>query len=239
MPEIPDFDRPAPDTAAQTSGRSRRSGLERIPVFDAADSVDLQVEILKETYDELEKIIRDNEWELEEGLRTVMLTGLGYLDAKQRLDKINASAVNGDGQAAKHMEDMLKDLAAYHSMYSVMKFKAFKLYKINQVLEFNVSGLRATESMWEGWAERMRRDHAELQAEVLRLRSMLSEFQVDTGEDTVSIPVVEQEQEEIAIAYEGGLNLADLYSSPEFDLPEETPPDRTFWQRLRGLFSGR
>ena len=201
MPEIPEFDRPVSDSAAQSSGRSRRSGLERIPVFDAADSVDVQVEVLEETYEELEKIILENEWELEEGLRTVMLTGLGYLDAKQRLDKINVAAVNGDGQAAKHMEDMLKDLAAYHSMYSVMKFKAFKLYKINQVLEFNVSGLRATESMWEGWAERMRRDHAELQAEVLRLRSMLSEFQLGRTEDTASLPLVAQEQEQETDCY--------------------------------------
>jgi hypothetical protein len=68
-------------------------------------------------------------------------------------------------------------------MYAVMKFKAFKMYKLNQTLEFNVAGLRATERMWEEWAERMRREQTELRTELLRLRSVMSEFDVRTRTD--------------------------------------------------------
>jgi len=157
-----------------------RHGLELVPEFDRAESVTVQIEILKESYDKLKDVIVANEWEQEEGLRTVLLNGLGYLESDLQVKRINEAAFAANqAEAAKRMDTLVKDLAAYHSMYSVMKYKAFKYYKVNQVLEFNISGLRATERMWEGWAERTRRQQAELQAENLRLRALMSEFKLD------------------------------------------------------------
>jgi len=157
-----------------------RHGLEPVPEFDRAESVTVQIEILKESYDKLKDVIVANEWEQEEGLRTVLLNGLGYLESDLQVKGINEAAFAANqAEAAKRMDTLVKDLAAYHSMYSVMKYKAFKYYKVNQVLEFNISGLRATERMWEGWAERTRRQQAELQAENLRLRALMSEFKLD------------------------------------------------------------
>jgi hypothetical protein len=141
--------------------------------------VAVQVEVLLEDYDELQRVILDNEWEPDQGMRTVLLAGLGFLDARERLDKLNRSAVTGNIDTHEKIEALVNDLARYHQQYSVMKFKAFKLYKLNQVMEFNIAGLRETERMWETWAARMRRQHSELQAEVIRLRALMSEFKLD------------------------------------------------------------
>jgi hypothetical protein len=172
------------DSESELTGQTRtprpRPGLEPVPILDAAESVTLQIEILKESYDEMVRVMGENEWDSEEGLRTLLLTGLGYQDARLRLGLIADRNAMGDPSGSEHLDRLVNDLAAYHAMYSVMKFKAFKLYKVNQVLDFNVAGLRATERMWEGWADVMRRRQADLQAEIERLRAQLSEFEIDT-----------------------------------------------------------
>jgi hypothetical protein len=136
---------------------------------------------------------------------------------------------------------MVNELASYHSMYSVLKFKAFKLYKMNQSLDFNNSGLRAQEELWHEWAARMRRDKEELQAEVVRLRSLLSEFMLDWDSAggpplppgltaAVKAPEVDQPQE--APASEKMDGEGDI--SPKSD----TVPDG-FWARLRWLLGAK
>ena len=179
MQDLPDFENLGINSGSPMREYRPRPGLEPIPAFDVATAVTLQIDVLRETYDEIMRVILDNEWEREEGLRIVLLSGLGYLDAKERLEHLSPSSVAGDVESARHLDTLVNDLASYHQQYSVMKFKAFKLYKVNQVLEFNISGLRETERMWEAWAARMRKQHSELQTEVIRLRSLMSEFRLD------------------------------------------------------------
>lgn len=200
MQDFSDFDSSLRDQSSQAQKRNPRSGTEPIPEFDRAVTVMLEIEVLKETYDEILGAIIANEWEREEGLRTVLLSGLGYLDAKLNLDGINRQAIlDGESEAAGRVDSMIKELAAYHSMYSVMKFKAFKLYKTNQALEFNIAGLRETERMWEGWADRMRREHTALQGECIRLRALMSEFKLDWDQPTAGMFDVAPQPEEPAI----------------------------------------
>lgn len=179
MQDLPDFDDLGRESGSQVNRLNRRPGVERIPAFDSASSVTVQIDVMNETYDELRRVIMDNEWEPEEGMRTVLLTGLGFLEARERLGTLNRAASTGNVDTHEQVDALVNDLARYHQQYSVMKFKAFKLYKLNQVMEFNISGLRETERMWETWAARMRRQHSELQTEVIRLRSLMSEFKID------------------------------------------------------------
>jgi hypothetical protein len=180
MPDFADSQSSPPGPAEQTRQPRLRPGLEPVPVFEAAESITVEIEILKESHEELLQVIRENEWDLDEGFRTLLLTGLGYQDAKLRLGQIEDEQAKRDAAGSIHIDLLVNDLATYHSMYSVMKFKAFKLYKVNQVLDFNISGLRATEELWEGWADVMRRQQAALQAELERLRAQLSEFEIDS-----------------------------------------------------------
>ncbi len=234
MPDNPDPENLLHHRDTHPGGRPRRSGVEPIPMLDAADTVTLEIEILRESYNEILQVIEANEWEGPEGLRTVLLTGLGYLDASIKLDTINRT-LDGDPQAAQRIDRMVRDLVSYHSMYSVMKFKAFKLYKLSQTLEFNVAGLRATDRMWEEWADRMRREQAELQAEALRLRALMSEFALDwdrraeretpTGPLPIVMPIMP--------------SLAHTEREDEKAELGEQPADKpSFWSRLRRLLGG-
>jgi hypothetical protein len=161
----------------------RESVIEPVPVLDSASVRTFEVEVLEESYWELESVLRENEWEHDEGLRTVFMTGLGYLLARLRLERLERAEGANVALATEHLNAIINDLATYHSMYSVMKYKAFKLYKLNQVLGFNNSGLRATEEMWQGWANRMRAQQLALQEEIKRLRTLLDENGVSAAAD--------------------------------------------------------
>lgn len=155
-----------------------RPRVESVPVLDAAKQVTVQIDLLHEHYDTLQRLCKANGWKEQEGLLTVLMAGMGYLDANFQVESINQS--EDSAELTRRVNSLVQDLASYHSMYAVMKFKAFKMYKLNQTLEFNVAGLRATERMWEEWAERMRKEQTELKTEVLRLRAVMSEFDVRT-----------------------------------------------------------
>ncbi len=155
-----------------------RPRVEPVPVLDAAEQVTVQIDLLREHYDSIMRICQENGWKEQEGLLTVLMSGLGYLNSTLQVERINRS--EDASELVQRVDSLVQDLASYHSMYAVMKFKAFKMYKLSQTLEFNVAGLRATERMWEEWAERMRKEQAELRTEVLRLRSVMSEFEVTT-----------------------------------------------------------
>ncbi|HEX8218317.1 MAG TPA: hypothetical protein VF914_03785 [Chloroflexia bacterium] len=170
-----------PGDFSSRPARPARPRVEPIPVLDAAEQVTVQIDLLREQYEAIRRLSQANGWKEQEGLLTVLMSGVGYLDATLQVEGINRS--EDEAELTRRVENLVQDLASYHSMYAVMKFKAFKMYKLNQTLEFNVAGLRATERMWEEWAERMRREQAELRTEVLRLRSVMSEFDVRTRTD--------------------------------------------------------
>src|SRR4051794_35053221 len=123
MPDFAEFDSGLPGRSEQKP--RTRPGLEPIPVLDAAGSIAVEIEILKESHEEILRVLRENEWDLEEGLRTLLLTGLGYQDAKLRLGQTEEEGGASGSASAAQIERLANDLAAYHSMYSVMKFKAF------------------------------------------------------------------------------------------------------------------
>jgi len=219
----------------RAKARPFRSVVDPVPVLDAAESVRVEVDILKESYERILDLLQQEELDLDEGLRTVLLSGLGYMDATLQLGGINRAVARGSEQEAQRIEGLVQDLASYHSMYSVLKYKTFKLYKLSQKLELNVAGLRAAEEMWAEWAERMRRERAEMQAEILKLRALISEFNIDVTLPPTSVrhfPPVEPPEvtPEEAIADPEPL----IPDAPDVVEPTFTP-NPTLWQRIKGL----
>src|SRR5436190_13907387 len=106
FPEPPDQQRE--DNSHSGAGKRVR-GLESIPVFDAAESITVEIDILRESFDEILRVIQENEWEPEEGVRTVFLAGLGYQDAKLRLEKLNHAAADGNDDLTKRVDDLAND----------------------------------------------------------------------------------------------------------------------------------
>ncbi|HEX9990649.1 MAG TPA: hypothetical protein VGE45_19495 [Chloroflexia bacterium] len=228
MSDTPDALPPQVGSARRTQGTTH-SAIRPIRLLEGAEAVTFQVDILKESYEEILALIKLNDLEHEEGLRTVLLAGLGYMDAQLRVDKINKAYAAGDPKVTEHIEGLTQDLAAYHSMYSALKYRTFFLYKTSQKLEFNVAGLRASERMWEEWAARIRQEHADLRAEVTRLRAIVSEFRVD-GEPLI-LPVEEPSpnEPERALTVEA-TEVVSLEIAPE---AQDRP---SFWMRLLRLF---
>lgn len=237
MPENTDMPKPVHSDELLQPPPNWRPGLEPIPLFEAARTVKLEVEILEENYRELLALMRTNEWTSDEGLRTVFLAGLGFEMAKWHLDTIGALAHRNDPALLERVDTMVNELASYHSMYSVLKFKSFKLYKLNQVLEFNNSGLRAQEELWHEWAARMRRDKEELQAELIRLRSLLSEFKLDW--DKSGGPPLPPGLNLAAKAQTANLPEQHVIEVPAAVPQAEDPSTLGFWGRLRWLFAPR
>jgi hypothetical protein len=231
MPE--NFDPPAAHHERPMGGAPQRARVaqEPIPMLDGAQTMSVSVEILKEHYDEILHVLETNEWDLDEGVRTVLLTGLGYQNGRLNLQQIEGLADRGQGAAVQRVDDIVRELAAYQSMYSVLKFKAYKLYRLNKVLEFNNSGLRAQEDMWLEWAERMRTENEAMRSEVIRLRALLSEFKLDW--DKAGGPPLPR-------GVQAAIDHVEAPRQDEqvvqvVDEPEVRPG---FWQRLKWLFRG-
>lgn len=207
--------------------KTSRRVVEPIAMLDGAESVHLSIEILRESYDEILEVLRQNELDHEEGLRTVLLNGLGYMDASIRLGRIN-DASRADGKEKDELvQGLVQDLATYHSMYSVLKFKTFKLYKLAQKLEFNVAGLRASDKLWEEWADRMRQEQAQMQAELIRLRALMSEFKADM--DYVPSPLLPPE------APEQSSGETDEETNKPQALDDSSTTTVSLWMRIRRL----
>jgi hypothetical protein len=162
-----------------TGSETAQSAIERVPLLDVASTVTVSVEILKESHDEILAIARESGYSEDEAVLLVLLSGLGYESGRLHLDALNRAANLGTELSPARVEAIVNELAGYHSMYSVLKYKTFKLYKQNQRLEFNNAGLRAQEQMWQEWSDRMRKERESLRDEVLRLKSILSEFSLN------------------------------------------------------------
>lgn len=213
------------------------SSLEPVPLLDAATTVSVHVEILRETLDEIQRVAAASGYDADEAVRIVLLSGLGYEAGRLHLDGLNHAANLGTELSAARVDAMVNELAGYHSMYSVLKYKAFKLYKLNQRLEFNNAGLRAQEEMWNEWAERMRREREALSAEVLRLRSLLSEFTLDwEAAGGPELPRGLLEAAQAQTAQEKQPEVAEQ-EALEFASDEHVPePPPTIWVRVVRFF---
>ena len=140
-------------------------------MFDDVREQIVQIPILEETYQDILQMCLENEWEEEEGLRTVLAYGLGYLQGERELARLNV--VDGADLAAE-LQAKVEELSSYHSMYAVMKFKAFKLQQVARTLEMNVAGLRGELAFYQSAPSLLREQISQLQEENARLRERLA-----------------------------------------------------------------
>ena len=219
------YDRPAP--------KPQRSLADPMPILEGAEPVRVEIDLLKESYDRILELLRQEELDQDEGLRTVLLSGLGYMDASLKLAQINRAVASGDETEAKRIEGLVQDLASYHTMYSVLKYRTFKLYKLSQKLELNVAGLRAAEEMWAEWAERMRAERTQMQAEIIKLRALITEFNIDVELPPSSVRRFEPvETPELQATGE-----PDALNDTISDIDVVDPPSRlSLWVRIRKFF---
>lgn len=140
--------------------------------FKGAETVTLEIKVLKETYNDILAAIERNGWDLEEGLLTLLTLGLGYTQGERLLHA-------GDEERSQLIERLLN----LESVAAVMKFRTFSFMRDNQVLEMRMSALQNTILGLEGIIQRLRSEKEALEQEVERLRTTGKATQVETAAD--------------------------------------------------------
>lgn len=134
--------------------------------FAGAEKVKLEIEVLKETYQEIEAVIERNGWEAEEGLRILLTSGLGYAQGQQ--------AIEADDEARAYLAEQLNQMA---SELAVMRFRTFSFMRDNQTLEMRMGALRNSVAGLEGVVKRLRPERDAFKEEVEQLRADLAACQ--------------------------------------------------------------
>jgi len=140
-------------------------------LFEGVAEHRLSLSVLEETYAELRRLIEENGWDEEEGLRIVLTRGLAYLKGEAELSRWQIA----DGTVAEELDRLRRQAMEYASMYAVMKFKAFKLMEVARVLELNVTGLRGENNLCHSTLRLLRDEIAGLKAENARLKARVVE----------------------------------------------------------------
>jgi hypothetical protein len=136
--------------------------------FSGAEIVTLQIEVLKETYNEMLNVIRRNGWELEEGLRILLTLGTGYAQGRYLLQ--------ADSEQPHRLAERLADL---ESVAAVMKFRTYTFMRDNQVLEMRSAALQNAVVGLEAVVQRLRSERDALCAELEQLRAEVTRSQRD------------------------------------------------------------
>jgi len=126
-----------------------------------ADTVVVQIEMLKETYDLMQQVIQRNQWDAREGALTLLALGLGYAQGKL--------SVESDEATQQALAERLTNL---ESAYAVMKYRAYSYMKDNQTLELKNSGCEAEITALTNLVKRLRDEMRELKAENARLQRL-------------------------------------------------------------------
>jgi len=141
--------------------------------FEGAETVTLEIKVLKETYGDILAAIERNGWEPEEGLLTLLTLGLGYTQGERLLHAND-----------EERDQLIERLLNLESVTAVMKFRTFNFMRDNQVLEMRMSALQNTILGLEGVIQRLRSEKGALKQEVERLRIKGNVSQVETADGT-------------------------------------------------------
>jgi hypothetical protein len=157
-------------------------------LFKGVSATTVQIPLLEETLRNARALIEEQKWDEKEGLQIIFCNGLYYLRGERQLQDVPDGP---DGLAAE-VQRLTAELMDMHSMYAVMKFRAYTLNEAKQALEFNVTGLEtenrwSTARLWQFRAdeERMQKELEALCAENELLRQRLAQLQAPAA-DVVS-----------------------------------------------------
>jgi len=127
--------------------------------FGDAETLTLEIELLKETYDLVQQAIEANNWDPQEGPLTLLTLGLGYVQGQHLLAS--------DDAERRALAERLTNL---ESMYAVMKYRAYSYLKDNQVLDLKISGCEAENRALAQLSKRLREEIQVLKTENARLQ---------------------------------------------------------------------
>ena len=133
----------------------------------------LPIPVLQETLDGVSAVASANGWDLVQAARTLLHYGLSGFDTPALAHRYREHPPEpAPGQAP--LDPVERLLADSRAMYATMKYHAFKLQQQVQAQELQIHGLQGKAEAWEHWADQMRTQVAQLQAENAVLRAQLA-----------------------------------------------------------------
>ncbi|MCL5075776.1 MAG: hypothetical protein M1136_09065 [Chloroflexi bacterium] len=139
-------------------------------IFAGTQARKVELHMLEETYQEAQRLIRENGWDEEEGLLIIFANGLAYLKEAHALPDSESDS------ALTLMSSITERCAHFESMYAVMKFRAYYLNEDKRILELNVTGLQADNDGLRHRINLFRQDEARLKEEIKRLTTENTEL---------------------------------------------------------------
>jgi len=128
-------------------------------LFDGAETVDVTIQVLRRTYEDILNTIERNGWEPDEGPRILLTMGLGYAQGQRFIEADD-----------EERDRLVKRLLELESVAAVMKFRAFSLMRDNKVLDMRMGALQNTILGLEGLVGRLRKENAALKQELAQLK---------------------------------------------------------------------
>jgi len=135
---------------------------------DQSEPVTLEITVASATAHEIERVIAENSWERDEGLRLILGSGLGYVKGEKTLKAVEAGTMT-----AQDLHKLVSRMMETESRMAVLRFRAFELERANQNWELSTGAIQNERMGLHGVVHRLREEIAALKAENAQLRAQL------------------------------------------------------------------
>lgn len=137
--------------------------------FNGEEQVKAEVVLMRETWDELLKIIEVHEWKQNEGLVILLTTGMAYLRAERALHVPQTVS----GLSETEVQKLLDRLMVIEARYASIKNFAFDVMRDHRILEIKFAPIEQEYRSFKGMVWTLRKENDALKAENERLRRAL------------------------------------------------------------------
>jgi hypothetical protein len=137
--------------------------------FDGDEQVKVEVILMRETWDDLLKVIEENGWKPNEGLIILLATGMAFLKAERALSVPQGAA----GLSSAEIKKLLDRLTVVEARYASIKNFAFDVMRDHRTLELRSAPIEREYLAFRNMVWPLRRENDALKAEVERLTQEL------------------------------------------------------------------
>lgn len=137
--------------------RSEEEGLVRLEILVEAD-----------TMREIEEVVQERGWELAEGVRLLLGSGLAYVKGERVLQAVESGSMSQDD-----LQRMLSRMVETETRLAALRFRTWEAQQANQAWELSTGAIRNENQGLRSLVQRLRDENMALQAENAQLRSLL------------------------------------------------------------------
>jgi len=137
--------------------------------FEGAEQVKVEVTLMRETWDDLLKMMEENGWKQNEGLIILLTTGMAFLRAERALSVSQGTA----GLSGDEIKKLLDRLTVVEARYASIKNFAFDVMRDHRTLELRAAPMERENLALHNLVWPLRRENDALKAEVQRLKQEL------------------------------------------------------------------